>query len=153
MGTESFDLSCHEISCDDTLGLTVDENHVEHLIARIALYGTCRNLTVEGSISTEKELLSGLSAGVEGTANLRTSERAVGEKSAVFPCKRNTLCDALVNDIVADLGKTVNVCLACTIVSSLDCVLEETVDRVVVVLVVLGSVDTTLCRDRVGTTR
>ena len=145
MSSKSFDLTCNKVSCDDTLSLTVDENYIEHLVTWVALDCTCCNLAVKGSISTEKELLSGLSTSIEGTADLRTSKRTVGEKSAVFPCKRNTLCNALVNDVVADLSKTINVCLTCTVVSSLDCIIEETINRVIVVLVVLSSVDTTLC--------
>ena len=78
-------------------------------MTRIRLDCSCGNLAVQSCISTKEKLLTGLSAGIEGTTNLRTSERTVGEKSAVFSCKRYTLCHALVNDVVAHLCKTIDI--------------------------------------------
>ena len=145
MCSESFYFACHKVSCNDTFGLTVDQDKIQHLMTRIRFHCTSCNLTVESSVGSEKKLLTGLSTGIEGTANLRTSERAVGEKSAVLPCKRNTLCHALVNDVVAHFCKTIDVRLTRTVVSSFDGIIEKTIDRVIVVLVVLCGIDTTLC--------
>ena len=97
-------------------------------MTRIALYGTSCNLLVERSISAEKKLLSGLSSCIESTAYLHTTERTVGKITAVFTCKRNTLGYALVDDGCTYLCKTINVCLACTIVTTFDSVIEKTID-------------------------
>ncbi len=145
MGSEPFKLSGNKVSGYDTLCLSVDDDEVKHLVARITLYGTCCNFLVQRSVGTEQKLLAGLSPRIEGTADLHASERSVGEVSAVFTGKRNTLSDALVDDGGAHLSETVNVSLPCTIVTTFDRVIEETVDGIVVVLVVLGCVDTTLC--------
>ena len=128
MCSETLDFTCNEIAGYDTLSLTIDENHIQHFVTRIGLHGTCGNLAVQSGIGSEKKLLSGLSAGVEGTANLRTSKRTVGEKSAIFPCERNSLCDTLVDDVVADLSQTIDIGFAAAVVTSLDCVVEQTID-------------------------
>ena len=102
-------------------------------MTRIALHCSCGNLSVESRISSEKKLLSGLSAGIEGTTYLNTTERTVGKVSAVFSGERNTLSYALVNDSGTDFCKPIH--------------------RVIVILIVLGSIDTALSRDRVCTAR
>ena len=94
-----------------------------------------------------------MSSGIECTAYLHTTERTVGEISAILSCKRNSLRNALVNDSGADFSKTIDVSLSTTIVTTLDGIVEKTVDRVIVILVVLRSIDTTLCCNRVRTTR
>ena len=59
---------------------------------------------------------------------------------------------ALVDDEVRNLSQTIYVSLACAVITTLDCIIEQTVNRVVIVLVVLCCIDTTLCCDRVRTT-
>ena len=147
--TESLKLSCHKVSCNDTLCLAVDYDEIKHLMTRVACNGTGCDLPVEGSVCTEKELLSGLSAGIECTAYLHASERTVGKISAVFPGERNALGYALVNDGCADLCKTIDISLPCTVVATLDGVIEETVNRVIVILIVLCGIDTSLGGDGV----
>ncbi len=151
MRAETLDFACHEIAGYDSLGLTVYEDYVKHLMARIRFHRAGRNLTVEGGIGSEEKLLSGLAACVEGAAHLSPAERAVCEKSAVFPRERNTLRDTLVDDVVADLRKTIDVCLTATVVTAFDCIVEQTVDGVVVVLIVLCGIDTSLRCDGVCT--
>ena len=109
--------------------------------------------TVQGRVGTEEELLAGLAAGIEGTGNLRAAERTVVEQSAIVAGEGNALGHALVDDVVAHFGQTVHVGLAAAVVTALDGVVEQTVDGVVVVLVVLGGVDTTLRGDGVGAAR
>ena len=118
-------------------------------MTRIALHGSGGNLLVQGSIGTQQQLLAGLSAGVEGTAHLHATEGTVGQVSAVFTGKRNTLCHALVDNGGTYLCQTIHVGFAGTIVTTFDGVVEQTVNGVVVVLVVFGSVDTTLGGDGV----
>ena len=141
---ESLKLTCYKVSCNDTLCLSVDDNEIKHLVTRIACYGTGCNLPVESCVCAEKELLSGLSAGIECTAYLHATERTVCKISAVFPCERNTLGNTLVNDGCTHLGKTIDICLPCAVVATLDGVIEETVNRVIVILIILGSIDTSL---------
>ena len=104
----------------------------------------------ERRVQHQQELLARLAAGVERTRNLRAAERTVGQQAAVLAGEGNALADALVDDEVGDLGQTVDVGLAGAVVAALDRIVEEPVDRVVVVLVVLGGVDTALGCDRVG---
>ena len=153
MCSESLKFTCHKVSCDNTLGLTIDNYEVEHLMTRIALHCSCGNLSVESCISSEKKLLSGLSAGIESTAYLNTTERTVGKVSAVFSGERNTLSYALVNDSGTDFCKTIDVSLSTTIVTTFNGIVEKTIHRVIVILIVLGSIDTALSRDRVRTAR
>lgn len=74
MGAESFKFSGNKVAGDDTLSLSVNNYKIKHLMTRIALYRTGCNFLVKGSIGTEKELLTGLSAGIECTAYLYTAE-------------------------------------------------------------------------------
>ena len=134
------------------LSLAVLNNYVEHLVTRIALNRTCSDLLIEGCVSAEEELLTGLATSIECTRYLRTAERTVSQKTAVLTSERYTLSYALVDDKVRNLSQTVNVCLASAVVTTLDGVVEKTIDRIVVVLVVLSCIDTTLCCDRVRTT-
>ncbi len=74
MGAESLKLAGHEVAGDDTLCLSVDDDEVKHLMARIAGHSTGSNLAVESGVGTQKKLLTGLSPGIERTAYLNTSE-------------------------------------------------------------------------------
>ena len=77
MCAETFNFTCYKIPCYDSLGLTVDKHKVKHFMTRIAFYCTGGNLTVQCCVCSEKKLLTGLSAGIESTAYLSTSERTV----------------------------------------------------------------------------
>ena len=88
-----------------------------------------------------------MSAGIEGTADLYTSERTVGKISAVFPGKGNALGNALVDYGSTYLGKTVDIGLTAAVIASLDGIVEKPVNRVIVILIVLGSVYTSLSRN------
>ena len=94
-----------------------------------------------------------LTFSVESTGNLSTTERAVGEETAVFASERHALSDALVDNIVRHFGEAIHVGFASAIVATFHSVVEEAIDRVAVVLVVFGSVDTTLRSDRVSAAR
>ena len=60
------------------------------------------------------------------------------------------MCYTLVDDIVAYLSQAVDIGLAGTVVTTLHGVIEQTIDRVAVVLIVLCCVDTALCSDGVS---
>ena len=147
---ETLDFARHQVAGDDTARLAVDHDQIEHLVTRVAHDGTLGNLTVQCGIGTQQQLLSRLAAGVERTRYLSTAERTVGQQTAVVAGKRNTLSYALVDDVVRHLGQTIDVRLAGAVVTALDRIVEQTEDGVVVVLIVLGSVDTALSGDGVG---
>ena len=60
--------------------------------------------------------------------------------------------NSLIDDLVTDLGETMDVRLAGAIVTTLNCVVEQTPDRISVGRVVLRGVDATLRRDTVSAT-
>ena len=150
MCSETLDLTGYKVAGNDTAGLTVYNNELKHLMTGIRLYSTLRDLTVQGSVCSEKELLSGLTAGIESTADLSTSEGAVVKQSTVISRERNTLCYALVDNQIADFCKPVNIGFPAAVVASLDGIVEETVHGVIVVLIIFSGIDTSLRCDRVG---
>ena len=153
VGRETFDVARYEVAGDDAAGAAVDDHDVEHLVARVQFNRAGVYLAHQGGVSAEKELLAGLAFGVESTAHLCAAEGAVGEHAAVFAGEGHALCHALVDDVGAHLGEAVNVGLAGAVVAALNGVVEEAINGVAVVLIVLGSVDTALCGDRVGAAR
>ena len=94
----AFEFASDEVTDDDTASLAVDNDEVHHFAAGEHLHLTGGNLAHEGLVGTEQELLTRLTAGVERTGNLRTTERAVVEKATVFTTERNALGHALVDD-------------------------------------------------------
>ena len=98
------------------------------------------------------QLLTGLTFGIERTAHLGTTEGTVCQHTAVLTSEGHTLSDTLVDDIIADLSQTIDISLAGTIVTTLYGIVEQTIDRVAIVLITLSGIDTTLCSDRVCTT-
>jgi hypothetical protein len=59
----------------------------------------------------------------------------------------------LINYVTADLCQPVNVALARSKITPLYGIVKEAVDRITIILVVLGSVDSTLSGDTVGAAR
>ena len=66
--------------------------------------------------------------------------------------RKEHLCNALVDDIVGYFSKTIDICLAAAIVTAFYSVVEQTIDGVIVVLVIFCSIDTTLSGNGVCTT-
>ncbi len=150
---ESLQLTCHEVLSDNATCAAIDNNKVFHLITCEELYLASLYLSTQRRVCTKQQLLTCLTLSIEGTAHLRTTERTVGKHAAILTCKRNSLCYALVDDVVADLCQTVNVGFTSTIVTTLHCVIEQTINGVTVILIVLCCIDTALCCDGVSTTR
>ena len=153
VGSVTLDGAGDEVADDDAACTAVDDNEVEHFVARKHLHFAFAHLTAEGRIGAQQKLLTRLAAGVEGSRYLRTTEGAVVEQAAVFAGEGYALCYALVDDGVRDFSQTIDVGFASTIVTTLDGVVEEAIDGVAVVLIVLGCVDTTLCGDGVCAAR
>ena len=79
MSCETLELTCNKVLRDDTAGalytiLILDEDEFVHLVAVVALHLAELYLAVERAVCTEKELLSGLTLGIECTAHLSTTE-------------------------------------------------------------------------------
>ena len=153
VGTVTLNLTGRQVAGDDAPGLAVDHDHIHELMAVVHGDLALGNLAAQGAVGTEQELLSCLALGVERPAHLDTAKRTVVQQATVLPGERDTLGDALVDDVGADLGEAVHVGLPAPVVAPLDRVVEQAVDRVPVVLVVLGRIDAALGSDRVGAAR
>ena len=147
VGGVAFQFAGHEVAHDDTAATAVNDDDVEHFAAVERAYLTFFNLAVERRVGAEQQLLAGLAFGIERTGNLSAAKRTVGEKAAVFAGERNALLNALVDDVVRHFGQTIDVGFARAEVTALDCVIEQAINRVAVVLIVLGCVYTALCGD------
>ncbi len=152
VGRETLQLTCNQILSDDTTSVTVNDNKILHLVTGEELNLTCLNHAAQRRVSTEEELLTCLTLSIESTRYLSTTERTVSQHTTVLTSERNALSYALVDDVVAHLSQTVNVSLTSTVVTTLYCIVEQTVNRIAVILIILSCIDTTLCCDRVSTT-
>ena len=148
---EAFELTCNEVLGNNTTSVTINDHNVFHFVTGVKLHLTGLYLRAQRRISTEQQLLTGLSLGIEGTAHLCATERTVGQHATIFTCERHALSHALVDDIVTHLSQTINIGLTSTVVTTLHGVIEKTIYGVAVVLIVLCGVNTTLCGDRVRT--
>src|ERR1017187_5551004 len=153
VGHVRLDGARDHVAGHDAARAAVDEDDLEHLVARIHLHVAEADLAFERLMGAEEKLLPRLAARVERARHLRPAERAVPERPSVLPAERNSLSHALVDDVRGDLREPVDVRFAGAEVATLDRVVEETLDAVAVVLVVLRSVDAALLRDRVRAPR
>src|SRR5438477_6419056 len=133
--------------------MTIHDYQVEHLGLRKHLHGPRGNLPAKRLVAAEQKLLTSLSARVKCSRNLRTTEGTIRKQAAILARKRDTLRDALVDDVHADFGKPVNVRFARAKIAAFYCVMEQPIDTVAVVLIVLRGVNSTLCCDRMRATR
>ena len=148
-----LDLTGDEVAHHHAPGAAVDDDELQHLVPGIHLDGAAPDLSFEGLIGAEQQLLAGLTAGVEGARDLHTAEGPVVQHAAVLAGEGHALCHALVDDFDADLGESIDVGLARAVVAAFDCVVEQPVDAVAVVAVVLGRIDAALCGDAVRPAR
>ena len=150
VGQVGLDLAGDQIASDDPARPAVDDDEVEHLGAREHGDAARAHLPHQRLVGAEEQLLAGLPAGIERAGNQRAAEGAVGQRAAILAGEGHTLGDALVDDVVADLGEAVHVGLAGAEVAALDRVVEEAEDAIAIVLVGLGGVDAALGGDAVG---
>ena len=148
-----LDSTGDHVASHDPTCLAVHDDQFDHLVAGIHLHGAGLDLTLQRLIGPDQQLLTSLATGVEGTLHLDTTERPGIQQSTIFARERDPLRHALVDDVRADLGQAVHIGLAGPVITALDRVVEQSLHRVVVVAVVLGGIDATLGRDRVGPTR
>ena len=149
---EALQLASHKVLGDDAASSAVNNHYILHLIAGEQLHLASLNFLTQRRISTEKQLLTCLTLRIERTAYLSTTERTVCQHAAILTSKGYTLCHALVDDVVRHLCQTIDVGFASTIVTAFHCIIEEAINRVAIVLIVLGCIDTTLSCDRVSAT-
>ena len=133
--------------------MSIDNHQIEHLGLRKHLDGARGNLTAKRLVTTKQKLLTGLAACVKSSGDLRAAERPVGKQTPILSCKRHPLFDALIDDQIADLSKAINICFARAKIAAFDCVVKQAINTVAIVLIIFRGIDSTLCRDRMCTTR
>src|ERR1700685_4106168 len=143
------DLTGDEIARDDAARVTVDDDEIEHLRARIHGDGAGLHLALQSLVGAQQKLLPGLASCIERPRYLRATERAIRQGAAVFTSKRHALRDALIDDVHADLSEAIDVRFAGAEVAAFHGVIEEAVHAVAIILVILRGVDATLRRDGV----
>ena len=133
--------------------MAVDFHHVHHFGSRIHGDTAFSDFFFKSLITADEELLTSLTTGIESTRNLSSTKGAVIEKATVFTCKWHTLSSTLIDDIIRNFSETVDIGFACAEVATFYSIIEKTVNRVAIVLVVLSSIYTTLSRNRVSAAR
>ena len=108
------------------------------------------DLSHQGLISAQEQLLTGLSPGIKRPRDLHSAKRSVAEVPTVLAGERHTLRDSLVDQLCAAFRQTVDVGFARTEVPSLDRVIEHAENGVPIIFVILAGVDTALCGYGVG---
>ena len=98
------------ITRDNSPRVAIDHDQIQKFVAREKLYRTRFDLAHECLIGAKQELLAGLSPRIERPGNLDPAERSVAQIPAVCPCKGDSLCDRLVDQVGTALRKPVNVC-------------------------------------------
>jgi len=153
VGRVSLDVSRSQAASDDSLGLPVHNHQIEHLCLREHLHCAGSDLTAQRLITTEQKLLAGLAARVKGPGHLRATEGTIPQIAAVFARKRHALRHALIDDVVGDFSKPVNVSFAGTKIAALNRVVEQSVNAVAIVLIIFRRVDPTLRCNRMRAPR
>ncbi len=145
----AFELAGEEVAYDDTASLAVDDDDVDELVAVIHCHCAAGDLAVEGLVDAEEELLAGLAFGIEGALDLYAAEGAIGQVAAVFAGEGHSYGHAVVDDLEADFGESVDIGFAGAVVAAFDGVVKQSIDGIAVVLVVFCGVDTALGCDAV----
>ena len=134
----------HEVAHHHSLGPTIRDDQVQHLVAGVQLHCASFHLAQQGLRAGDLELLSGLTACVVGTRNLHTTEGTGGELPAVFASERCSDGVHVVDDPHRFLGQAPHVGFPSSEVTTLDGVCDEPSQRVTVHLSGAGGVDTAL---------
>src|SRR6266446_4462431 len=148
-----FDSPGNQTPRDNSLGVPVDQNEIEHLRLRKHFDVPRRDLATKRLIGAQEKLLPGLPPRIESPRDLRSAKRTVGQQSTVFPRKWHTLLDAVIDDQIADFGEAINIRLPRAKIATLDRVVKETVNAVAVVLIIFCGIDSALGSDAVGAAR
>src|SRR5580658_8138318 len=98
----------------------IDDHDIEQLVTDVHRHGAGRHLLFQGLISAQQQLLSGLTASVESSLDLHSSERSSIEKATILARERHSLRHALVDYVETGLCEAVNVPLARAKIAALD---------------------------------
>ena len=153
IGRVRFDFSGDQTARDDSFGVPIDQNEVEHFSLRKHLDGSGGDLSAKRLVGAEKKLLPGLAARVKGAGNLGATEGTVCEQATVFAGKRHALLDALIDNQVTDFGEPIDIRFARPEIAAFDRVVKQTENAVAIVLIIFGGVDAALRRDAVRAAR
>ena len=145
----AFNLTCSQVSANDTSGSTTCYNEVQHLPPRKELHLSLTYLPHQSTVSTQQQLLPRLPSGIKRAGDLSPTKGPIVHIPTIFTSERHALRYTLVDDAVADLRQAVDVCLTGSKVSSLDGIEKEPPYTVVVIGVVLSGIDSPLCRNAV----
>ena len=152
VSSETFQFACYKIFCDDTAGTSVNDDNILHFVAGVQFNSTYVYLTAQCRVSTQQQLLTSLAFSVESTDTCAPPKERLSSVPPYSRAERNTLRYTLVDDSVRHFSQTIYVCFTGTIVATFYSIVEQTVNRVTIILIILCSIDTTLCSDRVCTT-
>ena len=117
-----------EITHDDSLGMAVDQDEVEHLSTRIHFHPALVDFLFKRLIATDQQLLTSLATGIECAGNLGTPKGTVVEQTTIFTSEWYALGNALVDDRGRNFGETMDVAFTRAEITTLDGIVKEAVD-------------------------
>src|SRR5262249_48192427 len=100
-----FDFTRYEIATNNAPCFAINDNDVQHFMARVCCHISKCYLSLQCLVSTYQQLLAGLARRIKSSFYLCASEGTVIQQAAIFPCKRNALRNTLINDIRAYFGQ------------------------------------------------
>src|SRR5438045_514771 len=130
--------------------MAINHDEIEHLRLREHRDVSACNLPTERLVCTEEKLLTGLAARIKGSRHLCSAKGAIGQQTAVFPCKRHPLLDTMIDDQIADFCEPINIRFAGTKIATFDGVVEQTENTIAIVLVILRGIDSALSGNAMG---
>jgi hypothetical protein len=126
VGRMPFELPGDQVLGNNAPGFAIHGHQFHHFVAAVHGHLLFGNLTVQGRIGPQQQLLPGLTAGIERTGYLGSSKRTVVQHSTVIPGKRHTLRNALIDDGGTDFGQTMHIGFAGSVIPPLDGIIEKT---------------------------
>ena len=147
----ALDFARDKVAGDDSACPPFHNNNIEQLPTGVHGNGSCLNLSGKCAIPTQKALLTGLPFGIKSSANLNPAKRAVVDKTTIVAGEGHTDGGVVIDNQIAHLGSPVNVRLAGSVIAPFHHVVEQSENAIAIVLVVFGSIYTTLSCNRVST--
>src|ERR1700722_14545149 len=136
------DLPTEQVANDNPFGVTVYYDDVQKLGSRKHFHAAGSDLMGESLVGAQQQRLAGLASSVKSSRYLRPTKRTIGQHPAVFPGKRDSLGHALVNDIHADFGQSIDIRFSGTEIATFDRVVKQAINPITVVLIILSGVNT-----------
>src|SRR5207248_5718731 len=114
-----------QVTCGNSFGMTVDQHQIEHFGLRKHLDFSSRYLAAESLVGAKQQLLASLPARVKRARDLGAAEGTICQQAAVFAGERHPLFNTLIDDEIADLSKTIDICFARPEIATFNRVIEE----------------------------